>query len=344
MSTSDSLPFTQADRAMKAKAAQLASAIGVSYQHALGSLLEFWDGCGDPRELERLLSLGQEAVVLEADEVVLRFKLASGKEVEPRLMAAAGFLESVGGESFRVRGMSRFFEPIKRRLQARDAASKGGKATAAKLTRVDGKFTAETAEPLAGLPLGEPLKRATKRQPSDAPSEQPSGNQPTHQAANQVRGQSTEYISKEDLSPSTSSPFEAIPPPRKKPKPPRPADEPETDATWQPLVNALTEAFTEARNAKPAWSGRDFVALKRLRKLGSDDEIRARWARGLVGTYAREVHTVAQLEAKWNALATDEPRGKTLPPARAEDYRAEFEALARLTPEQREVEAMRGLE
>ena len=49
-SSSDPLPFVQVDRAVKPKAALLAGIMEVSNQHALGSLVEWWELCGDPRE------------------------------------------------------------------------------------------------------------------------------------------------------------------------------------------------------------------------------------------------------------------------------------------------------
>ncbi len=127
--SSDPLPFTKVDRAVKAKAAVLASTLGISNQHALGSLIEFWDLNGDPREIERLLDAGESTVVLNAEEVSLRFKIASGKDIDPRLLARAGFLEPID-ELYRVRGMSRYFEPVEKRRQARAAASVGGKVSA----------------------------------------------------------------------------------------------------------------------------------------------------------------------------------------------------------------------
>lgn len=78
----------------------------------------------------------------------------------------------------------------------------------------------------------------------------------------------------------------------------------------QELVDALDQDFTSLKGAKYAWSAADFGQLKRLRRDHPDAEIRARWRRGLVGAYAREVNSVAQLASstKWNALATDEPK------------------------------------
>ena len=130
---SDPLPYSQVDRAVKPRAALLAGLMGVSNQHAVGSLVEFWDLCGDPRELERIVletPVGAEPeVVLPLDEVARRFQLASGHKVEVGDLAALGFLELVDGGG-RVRGMSRYFKVITSRLNARNKGRAGGIASA----------------------------------------------------------------------------------------------------------------------------------------------------------------------------------------------------------------------
>lgn len=134
---SDPLPYVQVDRAVKPKAALLAQYLHVTTQHAVGSLVEFWDLCGDPRDLERIVvgtPAGQEpAVVLGEEELCLRFLLASGAAVPAEVMVQLGLVARVGEASkgqYRVRGMSRYFEPIVRRIQARAAAKQGGKRSA----------------------------------------------------------------------------------------------------------------------------------------------------------------------------------------------------------------------
>ncbi len=179
---SDPLPYTQVDRAVKPKVALLAGALGITIQHAMGSLVEFWDLCGDPRDLERLVKAGVGEIVLSREDIAGRFALASGgKTVDPGLLAHLGLLEP-RGDDFRVRGMSRYFQPITRRVQAREAASKGGLATAAKAHRIDGKFAkkpVDEAGPSAGPSPDEALERPLQRSPSDTPS----AHQAEHQAA-----------------------------------------------------------------------------------------------------------------------------------------------------------------
>lgn len=142
---SDPLPFVQVDRAVEPSATLLAGHMKVTSQHALGSLIGFWKLCGDPRELERIVEKtpkGKEpAVVLSAEDVALRFQLASDHRVEPLVLARLGILEEVP-EGFRVRGMSRFFDTIEARLQARRVAVAGGKASAAARKAANG-----TAQP-----------------------------------------------------------------------------------------------------------------------------------------------------------------------------------------------------
>lgn len=296
--SSDPLPFIQLDRSAKGKAIMLAGALGVSVQHMVGSLVTFWEINSDPRELEQLIEDGQDALVLPGDEVKARFHMASGHEVSPDLLARAGFLESVEG-GFRVRGMSRYFRTINRRVQSRTAASLGGKATAAKLKRVNGKFTAEK-------PAGGPLERPVQRKPADEPSDAPSENQPTNQPSDQAatkrgpslesRGQRLDTFKK----PTADKPPKAL---KKPPEPSRPG--------WQALIDAMTIEFQNVRGESYDWHhGASRGQLKALRERHSDEDILRRWSRGLRGTYDRKVSAVEQLgnAAKWHALATDEER------------------------------------
>ena len=170
-SSSDPLPYVQVDRAVKPRAAMLADAIGVSRQHAMGSLIEWWDLCGDPRELERIVEdanrTGQEpAVILTPEDAALRFRLASTREVEPITLARIGLLEELdGGKRFRVRGMSRYFDPVIRRVQAREAARVGGKASAETRKKAHG-----SAQPTGGKGsvVGSDVAQAATEAPSEA--------------------------------------------------------------------------------------------------------------------------------------------------------------------------------
>lgn len=170
--SSDPLPYSQVDRSVKPKAALLAGKMKVSNQHALGSLVEFWDLCGEPRVLERVVletPAGVDpALVLSRDDVELRFEVASGQHVEVGVLVVVGLLEPVK-EGFRVRGMSRYFDPVQARLRARGAASAGGKSRMAKAQRgADGRLIGAggSAGDLAGS--DQPTaSRLTSRQPAD---------------------------------------------------------------------------------------------------------------------------------------------------------------------------------
>ena len=125
---SDPLPYTQIDRAVAPKVALLAAKIQVSTQHAKGSLIDFWELNGDPRVLEDLVRAGKTEVVLDRAEITRRFELASGgKILEPEYLVTLGILEARGADTYRVRGMSRFFAPVVARERNRQNGSIGGR-------------------------------------------------------------------------------------------------------------------------------------------------------------------------------------------------------------------------
>jgi hypothetical protein len=209
-SDSDPLPYVQVDRAAKPKAALLAGKMGVSNQHALGSLVEWWDLCGDPRDLERVVEStpeGQEPErLLTRAEVELRFELASGHTVTAETLAAVGLLEP-RGEAFRVRGMSRYFAPVQARVRARKQASAGGKARAQKAQRdAEGRLLGAGA--LAGSTAGE---SAGSAQPE--PSRQPADSQPTASPSGQRSAVSGHLLEEEAPPPTVErAPVEFIAP------------------------------------------------------------------------------------------------------------------------------------
>ena len=199
--SSDPLPYVQVDRAVRTSVVSpLAGVMGTTPQHALGSLVTWWEMCGRPADLERIVLAtppGKEpAVVLPEDTVRRRWHLASGKEVDPALLVELGLLEAAdnetGGPSFRVRGMSRYFGPIRRRLQAREAAKLGGKARA-KAPRQGGRFASSSATLTASedQPTDQP---STSRPPADAPP----GNQPSDQHSGQRTADNGQSSSSEE--------------------------------------------------------------------------------------------------------------------------------------------------
>lgn len=203
---SDPLPFIQIDRAAEPTAALLAGVLKESHQHAIGSLYEFWKLCADPRDLEAIVAAtphGQEPeVILSADEVSLRFELASGHRVEPLILARLGLLEVRAASTFRVRGMSRSLAPIERRIAARRIASAGGKASAEARKRATG-----TAQPVGGNGSGCSVSSSVDSapEPNRPPKRDRTGHrtatEPATEPATEHRGQRSEVIEKDkDLS------------------------------------------------------------------------------------------------------------------------------------------------
>lgn len=70
---SDPLPYVQVDRSAKPRAALLAGSLGVTPQHALGSLVEWWDLNGDPRECERLQGFPDDWTAIEGAKDTPRY-------------------------------------------------------------------------------------------------------------------------------------------------------------------------------------------------------------------------------------------------------------------------------
>lgn len=127
---SDPLPYQQIDRSARVMAARLASHYEVTFQHALGSLSEFFEMNGDPRRLQALIDDGKEEVMLDAGELRRRFKIASGKDADPLDLSLLGIVEAQGSDGYRVRGMSRYFAPLLKRRKGNVNASLGGKKSA----------------------------------------------------------------------------------------------------------------------------------------------------------------------------------------------------------------------
>ncbi|PZR07061.1 MAG: hypothetical protein DI536_28815 [Archangium gephyra] len=187
--SSDPLPYVQVDRAVRTSVvAPLAGVMNVTPQHVLGSLVQWWEMCGRPADLERIVNetpAGTEpSVVLAEDTVRRRFHLASGHQVDPALLVELGLLEPAksaddGAPMFRVRGMSRYFGPIKRRLQAREAAKLGGRARAS-AAREGGRFASKAPETRVSAPQPNHQPNAS-RPPADAPP----GVQPSDQHSGQ---------------------------------------------------------------------------------------------------------------------------------------------------------------
>ena len=291
-SDSDPLPYTQVDRAVKTKAALLAGELQVTTQHALGSLVEFWDLNGDPRELEKLLEKGLDEVVISAAEAKIRFRLASGKDVDPRFLATLGLLEQ-RGEDFRVRGMSRYFKPLKVRLHARTIAAAGGKASAASRKAKNG--TAQPARSASGSESGsmsgstgaEPhLEPASNHAPNHAPNRRRT--QPEHSGQRSA-------VSGQVVFTGADAPG-LFDPPQAKPKNRKRASDAPPDPRHRPLVDALVKAC-------PGYQfdgGLDAKAVTTLLTKGDPAEVERRWRQALAHQGFPTVRTLPELARHWN--------------------------------------------
>lgn len=233
--SSDPLPYVQVDRAVKPKAAMLADMMQTSRQHALGSLIEWWDLCGDPRALEAVVSQtpeGQEPeLVITAEQVERRFAMASGRQVAANDLADLGLLEPRGAEGFRVRGMSRYFAPVKARLRARHAAAVGGRASAQKRRLETGSAQPRRSEDRSTVaqPDSEVLSNGSRTVPERLPNGSRTVPEATSNPSGQRSADSGQYLKEgETLRVPPPEPLELIPTqgPRVKPrKPPDPEAE-----------------------------------------------------------------------------------------------------------------------
>lgn len=297
---SDPLPFTQVHRSVKNKAAMLSGITGVSFQHALGSLVCFWDLNGDAREIEALILAGENEVKLTREQVAQRILLASGMQIDPNHFATVGLLEP-RGELFRVRGMSRFFLPVRSRLKRMEAARIAGLASAK--TRVEKHGT---AQPKSG-------NRRTKSKNRSADVRETFGERSAavertsnaHPNVLEPRVESRDVRVEMFELKETESPVAS---------------------RQRSLTDRLEAVFSELRSGKKyAFDAADGVALAALMKLAGDEEIIERWRIGLTGTFDQKVSTLKQLKAKWNNLTattaeptSSAPRANPNAPVRAE--------------------------
>ena len=140
------LPYIQVSRGSAAQAAQLAPALGLSYQHTRGALLILWESLADRRLLAEALAK-KKAIILEPAELKTRLSMAFGKEIDPGLLVIAGFLEPLEGGAHRVRGMSRALGTEGARL-----GQKGPKATPPKRTKTPTQAPLLDVEPTPSPP------------------------------------------------------------------------------------------------------------------------------------------------------------------------------------------------
>lgn len=177
---SDPLPFVQVDRSAFEKASLLAPQIETSRNHALGGLVSFWQQCADRRRIEKVLLETKEGerpkLVMKEPELLATFNITVDpkREVTALKLEVIGLVERLDGDVFRIRGMSRAFEPIAKSAHYKALAVKAGKASAEARKAKNG-----TAQPVGGRghkrPVGNPVENHTgaaddPKAPRSAPS------------------------------------------------------------------------------------------------------------------------------------------------------------------------------
>lgn len=332
--SSDPIPFLQLDRATTAGATRLANALGLTTQHTVGSLVDFWWQCSDPRDLEKVIAStpkGQEPeLILPRETIELRFKLSSNAECSADLLASLGFLEA-RENGYRVRGMSRQFGVIAARLRCSEAGKAGGKASAK--ARKEALGTAQpqhrTDESRSGSRSND-AQALSKHSRSDAEAT-PKHSRSTPEATvegslehrrsdaeAEYRVQSTE-TGKETfagMTPAGAPEALELTAPTDQPTHPKKPKATPTDPRLAPLTERLAQEYEEARGVPYAHGGaRDTQALKSLLPLADDEEISARWRWAIVqpSNVWACVSSFAQLRHKWNDIAASanpaQPRG-----------------------------------
>lgn len=300
---SDPLPFVQVDRAIDPTAALLAGHMKVTNQHAIGSLVSFWRLCGDPRELERIVEKtpeGEEpAVILSAEDVAMRFELAAGVRVEPVVLARLGVLEPKAGD-FRVRGMSRFFEPIEKRRRTKRTVSIAGKASAESRKKSTG-----SAQPRGGR--GDAVRSVARSVSRSVTTEHATEHQPN------IDGTSTEHATErsrtlESREQRAESIFEK-PPVASQPVLELVPTEPEPPAAQSPhqaTIDALCVIYEQEQGSKYPFKPRDAKAVKEMLGFADPFEVVKRWRRALGRTKYPTTRTIPELAANWTHFASDD--------------------------------------
>lgn len=207
-----------------------------------------------------------------------------GAECAPALVAF-GFLEPAEG-GFRVRGAERY-------LRVKQAQREGGKKGRALSSSRLGRNADDTSGSTSGSTL-----RST--------SGSTSGSQQALTPNTEHRAPNTEHH--KDCADAQ--------PPRKAPKAKR-AEQP-ADPRHQPLVQALDEAFREARGTAYPYKPRDFAAVKSLLAAGAPEVILAAWRRALAHRGYPSVSSPSELHQHLahfvgNAAAPVDPKATRAP-------------------------------
>ena len=305
------LPYVQVHRSSAAPAADIAAVLGVSHQHARGSLVAFWERLSDRR-----LLTGKTEIVLDEATTRLRLRLAFGLEVDPSLLVVAGFLET-RPDGYRVRGMSRQLATETRRASVASAKSNSER-------KPNGQYRPQS-KALSGPPpqtdsgthqMDLDTTSSPPRRHLDTTSTPPRRHLDTTSSPQrrEVRGESLKAF-KATASVSSSCDVDAVKKTiaedsrshstRAKKRASDALEKP--SAEFRHASDALVADFKSLTGATYGWQGaKDGAALARILAFENDVfEIRRRWRLGLsapVSTWA-SCRTVAQLAAKWNDLA-----------------------------------------
>lgn len=290
--------------------------------------------------IERGLGLPRHAMVggaMDLYESVWRAK-GEGKPAEVASVVDGLTLDAAFGPDPRIREAMvarEFLEPVEQGWRVRGAAkwlfgmegkSRGGKAASGNLNRGNqpGKSRVPAGRPTPPSPAQPgPLPEDTSRLIPGSNTQHP--NNPASQHPLSFSGSAVaDPVAAMGGLPGLE--HLATAGRRVEDKPTRNKGEKTPDPRHHPLKLRLVAVFAELRQgAKYDFTSRDAKDLTKLLGKGPDDEVEARWRRGLMGAFRRECHTLADLVARWNSLATEDtgPPGKVVDirksPVRAED-------------------------
>lgn len=303
----DPLPYIQVDRAALAVASRLGQRLGVSNQHALGSLVHFWAECGDPRELEALVRAGKREVIKGPEELCELLHAAFGQVVELKTMRALGLVEERGA-GFKVRGMSRFFRALEGRVSKSIAGAAGGKNSAEARRRRHG-----SAQPRRAPGATESASGSASNAASGSASDSASGSGSAAPGSEGARSLNVEARAEAPPNTAHSAQRTATPLLLELPVAPKragPADD--AGARLSLLTTRLTGIYAATRGCAYSHGGaKDASGLRRLLSIATDDEIARTWEDGLRASGWASCSTLAQLASKWNDLRA--PRGLRAP-------------------------------
>ena len=297
---SDALSFIQVDRDVSHKAALLAATWRLPFPMALGGLVAFWQSCTDADELRHLVETGKTSLVLDNNSIVRRFQTL-GIDINPQHLADYGFLEPAEG-GWRVRGISRYLESIRKSIQAQAAGQIGGKRSSS-LKR----NSSETTE--NGNSACDSLERNSTN---------------IKKYKERINIQKYEEIPKY-LKEGTKS---AVPSSPEGKKPSNLSVEitqnTQAEGRFRPLQKVLCDEFERVFSRKYKWQkAKDSQALVSLIAHETDESISKLWSLGISLERWPSVRTISQLNSRWNDLSAWNPLKRPSSDFRKSPVRAE---------------------